>query len=296
MDWGKEIDQQLLMPIGKLIELLAYQPIEADALICDGALSGTAPSTSDKLSRHQLAIIKLLEKGGLLGKVKILRGDKSTIRTLREVRRALPSLRRAAKPSMVCSRSFVMPLWTANTEARNKLDTCIQIASELLIQVKKLEIAPGDVVRWMNSVHEGQKLLPSSLRDYLSAPTKATMLEEETGSPEHPGAGKHTKATGIEGKKTKKRLAVTQKEAAALFHCSERTIRNWDNGINTPPGYPRRGSASALSSFAFQWHGDKKFKAEAVAKIHAQLWGDIDSARLKGKKNRARSDDDDAEE
>jgi len=168
MDWNRVIDQQLLMPIGKLAELLAFEAIGETPATADDVLSGTAPSTSDRLGEHQRAIVELLEKGCLLDKVRILRGDEQVLHDLRDACDTTARLRTSADAvAFYHSRTPGLPSLPEDTTYN--LRQCEYADLMLSIKAAGLEVAPAEVVRWMNSVSEGQALLPASLRTYLSS-------------------------------------------------------------------------------------------------------------------------------
>lgn len=168
MDWNKAIDQHLLMTVEDLRGILAFEAIAEDnSAFADEVLKGVAPSFSDRLARHQRDILEVLEKGCLLGQVQILRGDKQALHNLCEVRRDMAERRKISnRISFYRTRDTGLP---SPLDITKVLNLCMTVEKELFIEVNALEVNPGDVVRWMNSVHEGQALLPISLRQYLSS-------------------------------------------------------------------------------------------------------------------------------
>jgi hypothetical protein len=168
MDWNEVVNQRLLMPIGKLGELLAWEAVSEDAPSLDDVRKGTAPSTSDRLGRHQKAILEVLEKGCLLSKVHIVREDQQALISLCEVRRTMASLARSE--AQIDIYRVLDPGLPPPTDSKNELANCLGLEMLLFVEANKLEVNPGEVVRWMNSVHEGQALLPASLRAYLDLP------------------------------------------------------------------------------------------------------------------------------
>jgi hypothetical protein len=68
---------------------------------------------------------------------------------------------------------------------------------------------------------------------------------------------------------------VTQEEAARRAGVDQRTIRNWENGLGTPKGYPGRQSRTNFLIFLEGWKLEKSLKREARAKIRAGSGGDM---------------------
>ncbi|MCC8193844.1 MAG: hypothetical protein LIP28_04280 [Deltaproteobacteria bacterium] len=74
----------------------------------------------------------------------------------------------------------------------------------------------------------------------------------------------------------KPQLEIKQGEAAALAGVTTRTIRNWDNGIRAPQGYPGRQSRAIFMAFVEGRESDKRFKKAARATQRALPSGDMD--------------------
>jgi hypothetical protein len=149
MDWQAEIDQCLLISIEKLLDFLSFdQP-------------WTSKPQSGAISKHSIAIIEVLEKGFLLGRVQIFRGRGTGLKCF------LYGLTIAAKRREEHARMRRRKAVPPENEQFVALD---DVRQRELNDVNRLEVQPGDVVRWMNSTSEGRALLPVSLRAYLAAP------------------------------------------------------------------------------------------------------------------------------
>lgn len=70
-----------------------------------------------------------------------------------------------------------------------------------------------------------------------------------------------------------KRGEVTQKEAAIICEVTERTIRNWQRGINTPEGWPGLTSSVDLKIWSDKKEQSAKTKHALLNMVHV---GDID--------------------
>ena len=73
----------------------------------------------------------------------------------------------------------------------------------------------------------------------------------------------------------KRRDEVTQTRAAQQLKVSERTIRNWDNGIGTPDGYPGRAKVAPFFIFANGYESSKRLTNEARQQNRAVSAGDM---------------------
>lgn len=130
------------------------------------------------------------------------------------------------------------------------------------------------LVKWL-----GEKGIPS---EFFGVPTISPNNSDQKGSiesavslPTQGAAAKEELIQEVQSKRRYRKGDVSIKEAAIFFDVSTRTIQNWDDGINTPHGYPGRGNLVELKKFAFQYQSQKDTKKAASAMNRAVSGGDI---------------------
>ena len=258
MDWNKELDGYPLMPISKLVELLAMDVPRDPA------------QEMDPKRKHIHDVIRLLEQGCQLGNVKIFYGSSETLAEFRNSFNELELHSKRLKnflPKKLHRNSerlhYSEGLHSHTVDIHLRFNGCLQ-------EVYKLEVRPGEVVRWMNSFSKGQELLPASLREYLAAAVTAVSSETTT--------GKTTKTPQLT-------YEVSAKDAAERLGVSVRTIQNWDTKrFPKHLRYPGRTSLTAFQMFAARWDYEKQQKEIAQKQTMKQAisGGDIAGKAMRG--------------
>lgn len=192
MDWSK-IVQRRLMPIGELTDCLSFEFVREIQLSFDDIRAGKGSKTLQEMGRHSAAVLDLLGEGHLLGNVRVARGNSQALHTLCEIFRAISriherqrriALYRGLDPELPPASNASAALWEYYLT---------EISSRE--QVRDLEVVPEEVLRWLNSIDEGQALLPEGLRAYLaSLPSGQTLPQsgQPGAEPSPPADGKRT--------------------------------------------------------------------------------------------------------
>jgi hypothetical protein len=250
MDWNKLIDQRLSMSLEELAVTLALEFIKEGLHIPERGVSLTiktiAPeeficSDEDRVRNYGGAFFDLIYDGSLLNKVQLF-GDKQKLHDLIEARHAI-----IISANLDFENSQFNSIGQPYPDQTNELIALSGKVKSLFRHAKELKVNPSDVVRWMNSVHEGQELLPTSLRDYLdgmtgdvASPTSENIpaVEKQRDSVSNDIQNKQTAEFVASPSKTKPGISAAA--LAKLADVTERTVFNWDAGKNAPDGYPGR--------------------------------------------------------